>query len=101
MACAESATENIPLRCVAARMFVRDQMMPGFIRMIAPRTRPCILNKCTKAWRLDDTLAVCPRSIGQTFPAACHHCPGAYSNGTPIRWHIWASAPEKYDAKPQ
>ena len=45
----------------------------------------CILSKRTKAWRLGDMLAVCPRSIGQIFPTAWHHCPGACSSGTQIR----------------
>ena len=63
--------------------------------------RACILNKRTKFVRPGDTLAVCPRFVWQTFPTACHHCLGACSTGKRIRWHIWASAPEKYDAKLQ
>src|ERR1043165_1300852 len=63
--------------------------------------RACILSQRTKVGRSGDKLAVCPRSIGQTFPDASHHCHAACSSEKRIRWHIGTSAPEKYGAKLQ
>ena len=63
--------------------------------------RACILNKRIKFLRLGDRLAVCPRSNGQTFPTAGHHCPAACSSERRIRWHSGASVPGRYDAKRQ